>query len=175
LVDQALMAHVVDALAASGGVDPTGTAAVASLAGLREECRGAKERLSTQEATDLDAQLPDRRTAVRVTRDELETLIAVPLAGVLDALDNTLQRNRIGWPDVAALVATGGGAAMPLVERRLSEHSGMSVLTTAVPGLDAARGAAVVGAYTSAAEARTGLSPVASPDAPTGLAPAASP
>ncbi|OBB41179.1 Hsp70 family protein, partial [Mycobacterium sp. 852002-51961_SCH5331710] len=174
LVDQVLLAHVLDGLAATGGADPTITAAVASLSRLREQCRDAKERLSFQDSIDLDAELPGHRAAIRVTRDELEALIATPFTGVLAALDDTLQRNRIGWRDVAALVVVGGGAAIPFVRRRLAEHSGMSVIATTGPGVDAARGAAVIGAYTSAAEARTGMAPVASPEAPTGLAPVAS-
>ena len=45
-IDQALLGHIVDGIAAAGGVDPAGTAAVGSLRRLREECRRAKERLS---------------------------------------------------------------------------------------------------------------------------------
>ncbi|KUI16274.1 hypothetical protein AU192_07420 [Mycobacterium lehmannii] len=170
LVDQALLSHVLAGLP-SGGDDPTSTAAVGALSLLREECRNAKERLSTHEATDVDVQLPNHHSAVRVTRDELEALVATPLEGVLAAIDDTLQRNRIGWKDVAALIVVGGGAGMPLIRRRLAEHSGMPVFATAQPGLDAAKGAALIGAYTSAAEARTGLAPVIAADAPTGLAP----
>ena len=43
-IDQALLAHVLDAIA--GDVDPAGTASVGSLTQLREECRRAKEELS---------------------------------------------------------------------------------------------------------------------------------
>ena len=51
LIDQALLAHVLDNLADK--VDPGGTTAVESLTKLREECRRAKERLSAETATQL--------------------------------------------------------------------------------------------------------------------------
>lgn len=159
-VDQALLSHILDGLAMSGQVDAASTAAVGSLARLRDECRDAKERLSTEEATDVDVQLPGHRAVISVTRGELEALIATPLAGVLAAMDKTLQRNNIGWSDIAAVVTAGGGAGIPVIRKRLVEHSGQAVITTPQPGVDAALGAALIAAYTSAAEAPTGLAPV---------------
>ncbi|HYP96053.1 MAG TPA: Hsp70 family protein, partial [Mycobacterium sp.] len=68
LIDQALLNHALDGLANAGGVDPAGTAAVGSLTRLREECRNAKERLSTETVTELIAELPGCHSGVRVTR-----------------------------------------------------------------------------------------------------------
>src|SRR3546814_3081064 len=59
--------------------------------------RSAKERLSAAEETEVAAALPGYRSPIRLTRAELETLIAEPLAGVLSALDMLLHRNNIGW------------------------------------------------------------------------------
>ena len=156
-IDQALLSHVLDGIAASGGVDPAGTAAVGSLTRLRDECRYAKERLSAEPATEIAVELPEYRSTVRVTRTELETLIAGPLTGVLAALENVLERNRIGWPNVSAVVTVGGGASIPLITQRLSEHSRAPVVTTPQPALDAAVGAALFAAYGSAADAQTGV------------------
>ena len=83
LIDQALLNHVLDGIANAGGVDPAGTAAVGSLTRLREECRNAKERLSAETVTELIVELPGYRSGIRVTRTELESLIAQPLDGVL--------------------------------------------------------------------------------------------
>ena len=82
-IDQALLSHIVDGIAATGGIDPAGTAAVGSLSRLREECRNAKERLSAESTTEVVAELPGYRSAIRLTRTELESLIAAPLEGVL--------------------------------------------------------------------------------------------
>lgn len=170
-IDQALLMHVLGGVADAGAVDPAGTAAVGSLARLREQCRLAKERLSADTATDLVAELPGYRSGVRITRAELERLIAEPLAGVLRALDNALERNRISWPTVSAVVTVGGGASIPLVTQRLSEHSRAPLVTTPQPALDAALGAAVYAAGGAIADAPTGVAPAA--EAPTGVAPAA--
>ena len=156
---------------AQATVDPATTAAVGSLARLREECRLAKERLSAESVTELVAELPGYRSGIRVTRAELEALIAGPLAGVLAALENALEHNRIGWQNISAVVTVGGGASIPLITQRLSEHSKAPVVTTPQPALDAAVGAALFAAYGSAAEAeaQTGVAPVA--EAQTGSRP----
>ncbi|OCB52960.1 molecular chaperone [Mycobacterium vulneris] len=158
-IDQALLTHVLDGVAQAGGIDPAGTAAVGSLARLREECRQAKERLSADTATDLVVELPGYSATVRVTRTELESLMQAPLAGALDALEKALERNGISWQAVSAVVTIGGGASIPLVTQRLSEHSQAVVVTTPQPALDAAIGAALSAAYLADADAQTGMAP----------------
>ena len=97
-IDQALLSHIVNGIAATGGIDPAATAAVGSLSRLREECRNAKERLSAESTTEVLAELPGYRSAIQLTRTELESLIAAPLGGLLDALENTLERNGLAGP-----------------------------------------------------------------------------
>ena len=111
-------------------------------------------------------ELPGYRSGIRVTRAELESLIAQPLDGVLTALENALERNRITWPNVSAVVTIGGGASIPLITQRLSEHSQAPVVTTPQPALDAAVGAALFAAYGAEAEAKTGVAPVLLVDVP---------
>jgi actin-like ATPase involved in cell morphogenesis len=165
-IDQALLNHVLEGIANAGGVDPAATAAVGSLARLREECRNAKERLSAETVTELSAELPGYRSSIRVTRTELEGLIAAPLAGVLAALENALERNRISWSNISAVVTIGGGARIPLITQQLSEHSQAPVVTTPQPALDAAVGAALFAAFGPDADAKTGLAPVPPVDVP---------
>ncbi|MDH6198515.1 hypothetical protein M2272_005174 [Mycobacterium frederiksbergense] len=158
-IDQALLTHVLDGVAQAGGIDPAGTAAVGSLARLREECRQAKERLSADTVTDLAVELPGYSATVRVTRTELESLMQPSLSGALDALENALERNGISWPAVSAVVTIGGGASIPLVTQQLSQHSRAVVVTTPQPALDAAIGAALSAAYVSDADTQTGVAP----------------
>src|SRR3954467_2541605 len=160
LIDQALLNHVIDGIATAGGIDPAGTAAVGSLARLREECRNAKEGLSGGTGSELTAELPGYRAGIRLTRAELESLIAQPLDGVLAALENSLVRNRISWSNVSSVVTIGGGASIPLITQRLSEHSQAPVVTTPQPAVDAAVGAALFAGYGSEADAKTGVAPV---------------
>src|SRR5690242_9780819 len=108
-IDQALLSHVLEDVGNAGGIDPAATAAVGSLTRLREECRNAKERLSAQTVTELIAELPGYRSEIRVTRAELDDLIRQPLDGVLTALEEALERNRISWSNVTAVVVIGGG------------------------------------------------------------------
>jgi hypothetical protein len=106
------------------------------------------------------AELPGYRSGIRVTRTELERLIAPPLDGVLAALEKALERNRVSWSNVSALVTIGGGASIPLITQRLSEHSQAPVVTTPQPALDAAVGAALFAAYGAEADVKTGVAPV---------------
>ena len=159
-IDQALLNHVLEGITNAGGIDPAATAAVGSLTRLREECRDAKERLSAETVTELIAELPGYRSGIRVTRAELENLIAQPLSGVLTALGNALERNRISWSNVSAVVTIGGGASIPLITQQLSEHSQAPVVTTPQPALDAAVGAALFAAFGADADAKTGVAPV---------------
>ena len=83
LVDQALMVHALDSVGHSNGADPASTAVVGQFASLREECRLAKERLSTEKATDLVIDLPGKRTRLELSRAELDGLIEERLDDLL--------------------------------------------------------------------------------------------
>ncbi|OBK75719.1 Hsp70 family protein, partial [Mycobacterium sp. 1274761.0] len=169
-VDQAVLNHVLAGVAAADDADPAGTAAVGSLARLRDDSRLAKERLSSDTATVVPVDLPGFRSDVRLTRTELESLIAAPLAGLLAAVRETLERNNIQAADLAAVATVGGGAGIPLVTQRLSEEFRVPVITTPHSQLNVAAGAALLADQVLDADAPTGLSAAA--DA-TGIAPAA--
>ncbi|MCV7194248.1 Hsp70 family protein [Mycolicibacterium brumae] len=173
-IDTGVLAAVLADLE-SQGADTSATAAVGPLTGLREECRRVKERLSAESATTLvvDSGIGGGvRREVRFTRAELEALIDEPLTGLLGALQQHLDRNRIPWARVSAVATIGGGAAIPVVTQQISQLSQAPVLTTPHPELSASVGAAVMAARGPSADAPTGPAPVA-PDAATGLAPVA--
>ncbi|WP_396923293.1 Hsp70 family protein, partial [Mycolicibacterium sp.] len=134
LIDQELLRHVL----ANLDSEPSGTAAVAALSQLREQCRIAKEQLSYQSATSL----PGR--SIRLTRAELESVVSGPLNGLLDALLDLLRRNGIHPAQLAALVTVGGGARMPIVTQRLSETFRMPVTTVPQAQVIAAVGAGLL-------------------------------
>uniref|UniRef100_UPI0021F27B96 Hsp70 family protein n=1 Tax=Mycolicibacterium psychrotolerans TaxID=216929 RepID=UPI0021F27B96 len=163
LVDQALLRHVVDGLDA----DPAGTSAVASLIDLRAECRAAKERLSDATATALAGP----HTTIRVTRAELQSVIAGPLDRLVVALLDLLHRHRIATAHLAGVVTVGGGARIPLVTQRLSEALRCPVITAPHAQTAAAIGAELIAVRAAAHEAPTTLAPAAA----TMLAPAATP
>jgi hypothetical protein len=173
-IDQAVLRHVLADLSDAGGTETAGTAAVGALTRLRSECKLAKERLSAETATVIPVQLPTATSDVRLTRSELEALMAEPLAGFFDALGDLLENNRIPAASLTAVATVGGGAAIPLVTQRLSEELRVPVITSPDPSATVAAGAGLLAAQGPSPDAPTGLATsVDAADLPTGLAPAA--
>ncbi|WNG93257.1 Hsp70 family protein [Mycobacterium sp. ITM-2016-00318] len=164
-IDQAVIAKVVAEVFEASDADPAGTSMVGSLAVLRDECRRGKERLSDETATAIAVDVPGMETTVRMTRKELEGLIDEPLEGFLATLAETLQRNRIPLASISAVATIGGGARIPLITQRLSEHLRATVVTTPQPQLTAAAGAALIAERSQIVETATALAP-ATPAAP---------
>jgi hypothetical protein len=167
-IDQAVLNYVLAGIAAANDADPARTAAVESLAQLRGQCRLAKERLSAETSTVVPVDLPGFSSDIRLTRTELEQLIEGPLAGLLTALGDTLQRNRVPAANIAAVATVGGGASIPLITQRLSERLRAPVITTPQSQLNTAAGAALLADRGVAADAPTGMAGAA--DAPTSMA-----
>jgi serine/threonine protein kinase len=160
-IDQTLLNHIVDVLGREHGDDPAGTAAVASLARLREDCRRAKERLSSEPVAVVSAEMRGRTTEVRLERSDLERLIDQPVHALVDAVDDVLLRHRVPGSSVSAVALVGGGAAIPLVAQHLSEQLGVSVVTTPNPRFANATGAVIAAVRGPGLDAATALSPAA--------------
>jgi Hsp70 protein len=156
LIDSAVLTQVMGGLP---DADVTGTSAIGPLNRLRAQCRAAKERLSTNSATSLAADLPGHRGEVRLTRNELDEAIRGPLSDFAGVLHETLDRS--GARGLAAVASSGGGARIPFITTTLSEHFGVPVITTLQPeltaaiggGLGAARGTVDDGGATAMAQA----------------------
>ena len=160
-IDQAILTKIVAGIFEASDADPSGTAMVGSLAGLRDECRRAKERLSDETATAIVVDLPGSDTTVRMNRMELDDLIAGPLAEFLAVLVETLDRSRVPLASISAVATVGGGARIPLITQRLSEHLRTKVITTAHPQLTAAEGVALIAHRSQFVETATALAPAA--------------
>jgi Hsp70 protein len=154
-IDQALLLRVFEELGHGSGIDPASTAAVGQLAQLREQCRAAKERLSTDTVTELAAELGGRRCSMKLTRDELGDLIQDRLTGFIYAFDDMLVRHHKSWADLSAVVTVGGGASIPSVTERLSVHSRRPVVTPSQPALAAAAGALLLASRGEELDIRT--------------------
>ncbi len=140
------------------GIDPANTAGVGQLGQLREQCRAAKERLSTDAVTEFAAELGGRRCTMRFTRDELGDLIQDRLTGLIYAFDKMLVRYSKSWTDLAAVVTVGGGASIPLINERLSVHSRRPVVTVSQPAFAAAAGALLLASRGEELEIRSNTS-----------------
>ena len=159
LVDQALLTRVINDLPAAGQLDLSGTSTIGSLASLRAQCRGAKERLSTSSVTSLVAELPGHRSEVRLTRNELDEAIRGPVAEFADVLQETLERN--GIRALAAIALAGGSARIPLITTTLSERFRVPVITDGQPELAPAIGGGLAAARGTVEEGKTTLAPAA--------------
>ncbi|WP_304528662.1 Hsp70 family protein [Mycobacterium sp. E2327] len=140
-IDQALLLKVFEELGHGSGLDPASTAAVGQLGLLREQCRAAKEQLSTQTVAEFSAELGGRRCTMKLTRDELGDLIQDRLSGFIYAFDEMLVRHKRSWSDLSAVVMVGGGASIPLIKERLSVHGRRPVVSPLEPAHAAALGA----------------------------------
>jgi hypothetical protein len=165
LIDGAILRKVVAELGDAAQTDPSGTAMVGSLTRLREACRLAKHRLSAETAAAIAVDLPGQRTSIRLTRTELEQLVDEPLDGFLAALDDTLDGNGVQPAHVSAVATIGGGARIPLLTQRLSQHLRTAVVTTPNPQLTAAAGASLLAATSQADETATTLTPTSPTEA----------
>jgi Hsp70 protein len=154
-IDQALLLRVFEELGHGSGIDPASTAGVGQLGQLREQCRAAKERLSTDTVTEFAAELGGRRCSMQLTRDELGDLMQDRLTGFIYAFDKMLTRHHKSWTDLAAVVTVGGGASIPLVTERLSVHSRRPVVTPSQPALAAAAGALMLASRGEEVDIRT--------------------
>jgi hypothetical protein len=160
LVDQALLTHVINDLSAAGSIDLSGTSAIGSLTALRGQCRGAKERLSTESVTSLMADVPGHRGEVRLTRNELDDAIRQPVADFAGVLQDTLQRN--GVRELAAVASVGGGARIPIITTTLSERFRVPVITNGQPELTAAIGGGVTAVRGTVEDGQTAMAAAAS-------------
>jgi hypothetical protein len=142
-IDQALLTHVIGNISTGGAFDSSATSAIGSLSQLRTACRNAKERLSSANATVLTADVPGYQGEIGLTREELDEAIRQPLDGFVGFFHDVLQRNGIRLEDLAAVASVGGGAAIPIVTRILSEQSGALVISAPRPHQTAAVGAAL--------------------------------
>ena len=84
-----------------------------------------------------------------------------PLADFLAALDDTLERYGVPTASVSAVATVGGGARIPLITQRLSEHLRAPVVTTPHPQLTAAEGAALIAHRGRVADTATTVTPSA--------------
>lgn len=161
LVDQALLTRVIGDLTSSGSVDLSSTSALGNLNRLRGQCRTAKERLSTAAVATVAVDLAGRQSEVRITRAELDESIRQPLGGLLDAVQDTLQRSGIRPGDLSGVAMAGGGALIPVVVTSLSERLRVPVITSARPELAAAIGGGLGAARGLVPDGATAMAPAA--------------
>jgi actin-like ATPase involved in cell morphogenesis len=145
--DQAVMAHVDQSLGGLvSGADRSDPNTLPGQARLRVECRRAKEALSNDSDTTIPVSLPGVQTAVRLTRDEFETMIRPRIADTVRALERAVASAGITMEQVSRVLLVGGTSRMPVVAEMVRAGTGRPVALDAHPKLAIATGAALVGA-----------------------------
>ena len=136
--DDAVLAHAL----ASAGVD-IGTAGNErmALATLRRECVDAKESLSFDSETVIPVLVGGSGSAVRLTRDELEGMIAEHVDRTTDGLADALQYAGVDIRDVESILLTGGSSRIPFIAQALSERFDRPIAIDADPKAIIALGA----------------------------------
>ena len=150
-VDDVVLAHVLDCRGTPDG-DP---------GALRAACRAAKEALSTATVVSVDAGGADG--PVRLTREELDEVLAGPVRGSAEALAAAVAAAGLAADDLDAVVLTGGGVRVPLVAEAVSDELGRPLVVAGDPALTAALGAAALAADALAAEPPAGAAPADGP------------
>ncbi|MFN0090004.1 MAG: Hsp70 family protein, partial [Acidimicrobiales bacterium] len=129
---------------------------------LRNAAAAAKERLSSESATTITANVHGRPLEVRITRSEFEERALGVIERTTASLRGALAGAGLDAEALDAIVVVGGASAVPLVSAVLAEEFGRPLVTDGH-----ARAAALFGALAMArAAAPARLSPPVSPIAP---------
>ncbi|QNE21567.1 Hsp70 family protein [Kribbella qitaiheensis] len=140
--DEAVFQHVVGALGpAMEDLDLDSQDGRSALMRLRRDCVEAKEALSVDVDTMIPVTLPGRSTSVRLTRAELETLIAPALEQTVEATGRALRAAGTTSEQLKAIVLVGGSSRIPLVSHLLQSRFSTPTALDTHPKHDIALGA----------------------------------
>ena len=143
--DLAVLGHIDEAIGgAASGLDTEQPESRAALARLRDDCRQAKEALSSDTEAEIPVVLPTVRTSVRITRAELEALVTPRLADTGAVMDRVVAGAGLGYDQLAGVLLVGGTSRMPLIADFVRGHAGMVPVRDVDPLLAIANGAALL-------------------------------
>ncbi len=146
--DGAVLNHVDRALDGRVHAADTDNAETRSaIARLRDECRGAKEALSSDTETVIPVLLPGVNENVRLTRAEFEQLLRPRLEDTFPIIERVVTSAGITMADITAILTVGGSSRIPLVGQLLRERTQRPVAIDPNPKASVALGAAAVAAH----------------------------
>jgi actin-like ATPase involved in cell morphogenesis len=141
--DEALLVHVDEALGgALSTLDGDDPATRTALARLRDECRQAKEALSSDTDVSIPVALPNLNTEVRVTRAGFEALVRPRVTETIEALNRAVRSAGLDMDGVARVLLVGGTSHIPLVRQMVREATGRPVALDIHPKHSVSLGAA---------------------------------
>ena len=182
--DEALFTRVMTMVRAAGTeLDANDPATLAAIARLREECRRAKEALSSDTDATITVALPGLQTEMRLTREEFEEMIRPRITETIAALGRAVKSAGIEFDGVDRILLVGGSSRIPLVAEMVREATGRPIAVDAHPKHSMALGAAIVAeerrralpAAAAAAGPEAGAAPLAAGAVVAGAVDAATP
>jgi len=133
---------IAEALAARAGVD--GARDPRTVRHLLDAARALKEKLTTAEDAAVEAALaPGQRTTLRLSRTEMEALVAPVLERCAAPLRRALTDAAVEPGGLSGVILVGGATRMPLVRRFVEQTFGQPPLADIDPDQVVALGAAV--------------------------------
>ncbi len=154
--DEALFRRAMELVAAQGvQVDANDPAAMAAIARLRDECRRAKEALSSDTDATIPIFLPGLQTELRLTRAEFEDMIRPRIHETIEALARATRSAGLGFGELDRILLVGGSSRIPLVAEMVREATARPVAVDAHPKHTMALGAAYVAERQRVASAPT--------------------
>lgn len=143
--DEALFTRAMAHASAQGvRVDPNEPATMAAIARLRDECRRAKEALSSDTDATIPIFLPGLQTEMRLTRAEFEDMVRPRIHETIETLGRATRSAGLGFGDLDRILLVGGTSRIPLVAEMVREATGRPVAVDAHPKHTMALGAAYV-------------------------------
>ncbi|HUF05801.1 MAG TPA: Hsp70 family protein [Candidatus Binatia bacterium] len=154
--DEAIFTRVMTSVRNSGTeIDASDPATLAAIARLREECRRAKEALSSDTDVTIPVVLPGVHTEMRLTREEFEEIIRPRITETIAALGRAVKSAGLDFEGIDRVLLVGGTSRIPLVAEMVRETTQRPVAIDAHPKHSMALGAALMaeGSRQAAADA----------------------
>jgi molecular chaperone DnaK (HSP70) len=143
--DEALFRRAMGHVQSQGvTIDANEPATMAALARLRDECRRAKEALSSDTDATIPVFLPGFQSEMRLTRAEFEDMIRPRIHETISALGRATRSAGLEASDIDRVLLVGGSSRIPLVAEMVREATGRPVAVDAHPKHTMALGAAYV-------------------------------
>jgi len=143
--DEALFTRVMTMVRATGAeVNANDPATLAAIARLREECRRAKEALSSDTDATIAVALPGLQTEMRLTREEFEEMIRPRITETIGALGRAVKSAGLEFEGVDRILLVGGSSRIPLVAEMVREATARPIAVDAHPKHSMALGAAII-------------------------------
>ncbi len=162
-IDAAILEYVDSVLGSRiEALDPNDRVVQSGVARLNDDCRLAKEALSTDSDTTISVSLPGLQDRVPLSRAQLEAMIRPRIHETIDALVRAVATADLDISQVGRVLLVGGSSRIPLVAELVHERTGLPVSLDAHPKFAIATGAAAV-QFATGTGTGTGTAPTPTP------------